>query len=267
MGKGKVFANLASMNDRKQQALLEALTPEIRAYLFPGWEPYAFREECSFGMACYELADEDMVFEACPTPKPAKAAQKPAPRKSLRLPRFGIAAAREAAQSQEDLDPKTAALLKEIERIQKEYNVSIEDLEILLGYRVTLSPLHITPAGKLFLPDFDNVEVRMDNVSKALYFLYLRHPKGVPFKDMESYREELLKIYGSICGRDNPEEIEKSIDHLVNPLGNALNVAASRIKIAFRNVISDRVARFYYINGTAREAKKIPLDRDLVIWL
>ena len=73
MGKGKVFANLASMNGRKQQALLEALTPEIRAYLFPGWEPYAFREERSFGMACYELADEDMVFEACPTPKPAMA--------------------------------------------------------------------------------------------------------------------------------------------------------------------------------------------------
>ena len=49
---------------------------------------------------------------------------------------------------------------------------------------------------------------------------------------MADYREELLSIYRSICGRDNPAEIEKSIDHLVNPLGNALNVAASRIKIA-----------------------------------
>ena len=66
--------------------------------------------------------------------------------------------------------------------------------------------------------------------------------------------------------KKSTDEIEKSIDHLVNPLGNALNVAASRIKIAFRNVVSDRVARFYYINGGAREAKKVPLDRDLVLW-
>jgi len=170
-------------------------------------------------------------------------------------------------EEMDELDPKTAALLKEIERIQKEYGVSIEEIELLLGYQVTLSPMHITRSGKLFLVDFNEVEVKLDNVSKALYFLYLKHPEGIPFKDVADHREELLSIYRSICGRDNPDEIEKSIDHLVNPLGNALNVAASRIKIAFRNVVSDRVAKFYYINGSAREAKKVPLDRDLVIWL
>lgn len=57
-------------------------------------------------------------------------------------------------------------------------------------------------------------------------------PFGHVLFDVADYREELLSIYRSICGRDNPAEIEKSIDHLVNPLGNALNVAASRIKIA-----------------------------------
>lgn len=173
----------------------------------------------------------------------------------------------EIRQNPDSLDSKTEALLKEIERIQKEYGVSIEDLEILLGYRVTLSRLQITQIGKLYLTEFNNVEVKMDNVSKALYILYLKHPEGIPFKEVGDHREELLSIYRSICGRDNPEEIEKSIDHLVNPLGNALNVAASRIKIAFRNVVSDRVAKFYYINGSAREAKKVPLDCDLVIWI
>ena len=84
----------------------------------------------------------------------------------------------------DELDPKTAALLKEIERIQKEYGVSIEEIELLLGYQVTLSPMHITRSGKLFLVDFNEVEVKMDNVSKALYFLYLKHPEGIPFKDV-----------------------------------------------------------------------------------
>jgi len=44
------------------------------------------------------------------------------------------------------------------------------------------------------------------------------------------------------------------------------SVNASRIKAAFRNVVSDRIARFYYLEGAAGEVKKVPLDRDLVIW-
>ena len=60
--------------------------------------------------------------------------------------------------------------------------------------------------------------------------------------------------------------MEKSIAILVDPFGDALNVNASRIKTAFRNAVSDRIARFYYINGAAGDIKKVPLDRDLVIW-
>ena len=248
-----------------RQIILDALSPEALAYLFPGW------------------VDEDMdvdVETGCPEP------ELPMPCGSAcfdldydaeeedRRPMFSIRGAakkmslepRVPKENPDKMDPKTEALLKEIERIRKEYGVSIEELEVLLGYTVTLSPLRITLSGKMYLEEFDDAEVKMDNVSKALFFLYLRHPEGIPFKEVGDHREELLAIYRSICGRDDPAEIEKSIDHLVNPLGNALNVAASRIKIAFRNVVSDRVARFYYINGGAREAKKVPLDRDLVLW-
>lgn len=106
----------------------------------------------------------------------------------------------------------------------------------------------------------------MPNVAKALFFLYLRHPEGLRFKDIANHKEELVRIYSSITGRDEPEEIEKSIDLLVDPFVNALNVNTSRIKTAFRNTVSDRIARFYYINGAAGDVKKVPLDRDLVIW-
>jgi len=243
-----------------RQILMERLSPEALYYLFPGWypdEPETGCPEPEFPMpceACFDLAEEAEEEERRPMFSIRGAAKK----MSLepRVPK----------ENPDELDPRTAALLKEIERIQKEFGVSIEELEVLLGYTVTLSPMHITRSGKLILVDFDEVEVKMDNVSKALYFLYLKHPEGITFKEVGDHREELLSIYRSICGRDDPAEIEKSIDHLVNPLGNALNVAASRIKIAFRNVVSDRVARFYYINGGAREAKKVPLDRDLVLW-
>ena len=136
----------------------------------------------------------------------------------------------------------------------------------MLGYTVKLSPIRITRGGKIFLSEYDDREVKMPNVSKALYFLYLRHPEGLRYKEIADHKDELLHIYENISGRDVPDEMEKSIDILVDPFGNALNVNASRIKTAFRNAVSDRIARFYYINGAAGDIKKVPLDRDLVIW-
>lgn len=166
----------------------------------------------------------------------------------------------------EALDPRTEQILAEIRRLQEKYGVSIDELEVMLGYTVKLSPIRITRSGKIFLSEYEYKEVKMPNVAKALYFLYLRHPEGLRYKEIADHKDELLQIYGNISGRDIPEEIEKSIALLVDPYGNALNVNASRIKTAFRNVVSDRIARFYYISGAAGDAKKVPLDRDLVLW-
>ena len=223
------------------ERLLDELTPDIRAYLFPGLPaPLVIREE-SFA----------------PAPAPSRTSRSRTARLETCAP---------APQEPDALDPRTEQILAEIRRLQEKYGVSIEDLDIILGYTVRLSHLSITHSGRIYLSDYDNVEVKMPNISKALYFLFLRHPEGLRFKDVADHKPELLQIYQLITGRDDPDEIEKSIDLLVDPLGNGLNVNASRIKTAFKNVISDRIARFYYLNGPAGEAKKVPLDRDLVIW-
>ena len=187
-------------------------------------------------------------------------------RKPALARRFAGECSASADSDPDALDPRTEEILAEIRRLQEKYGVSIEELELLLGYTVRLSRLRIMRSGRLFLTDYDGVEVKMPNIAKALYFLYLRHPEGLRYKDVADHREELLQLYGGISGRDDPEEIGRSIDLLADPFGNALNVNASRIKAAFRNVVSDRIARFYYLEGAAGEVKKVPLDRDLVIW-
>ena len=53
------------------------------------------------------------------------------------------------------------------------------------------------------------IRVKLPNISKALYFLYLRHPEGLRFKDISGHKDELLHLYGGITGRDGPAEIEK----------------------------------------------------------
>lgn len=163
-------------------------------------------------------------------------------------------------------DPRISAILSAWEKIEREFGITIEDLDLILGYRVKLSRLSITTAGRILLSDFRNQEVKMDDLTKAIYYYYLRHPDGATLKELHEHQDEILKYYSGIIGRDDMDGIRKSIENLLDPYANNLNVSMSRIKKTFRDVVGDRVARFYYIEGRSGEPRKIHLDRDLVIW-
>ena len=108
----------------------------------------------------------------------------------------------------------------------------------------------------------------MPTLSKTLYFFYLRHPEGVPFKLLDNHKEELFQIYKRITNRDDIDALRKSIDYLVDPQYNSINEKASRIKTAFVNEFDDNIAQNYYISlhDTAVALnRRIALDRNLVI--
>lgn len=172
-----------------------------------------------------------------------------------------------AAESECDLDPKTKALLDEIEAIKVKYGITIEELEAVLSYRVKLSHLRITRHKEIILDDFDHREVKMDALTKSIFLLYLKHPEGIRYKELCDHRSELEEIYLSISGRSDMYSIRKSIDDLTDPItSNSINEKVSRAKKAFREVVDVRIARFYYIDGRQGAAKRIALDRSLVIW-
>lgn len=166
-----------------------------------------------------------------------------------------------------ELDPRVQAIIEAWERIERQFGVTIQDVEILLGYRVKLSHLHITRSGKIILSDWEGApEVKMDDITKAIYFYFLRHPEGTSIKGLQSHEDEILGYYMSITGRDNPEQIRYSLHNHLNPYGNSINVSISRIKKAFKDIVGDRIAKFYYVDGRYGEIRKIALDRDLVLW-
>ena len=172
-----------------------------------------------------------------------------------------------AAESECDLDPKTKALLDEIEAIKVKYGITIEELEAVLSYRVKLSHLRITRHKEIILDDFDHRVVKMDALTKSIFLLYLKHPEGIRYKELCDHRSELEEIYLSISGRSDMDSIRKSIDDLTDPItSNSINEKVSRAKKAFREVVDVRIARFYYIDGRQGAAKRIALDRSLVIW-
>ena len=168
----------------------------------------------------------------------------------------------------QDLEPddQTKAILAEIERLQRKYGITIEELEAVIAFRVKLSRLRITEKKAIVLEDFDHKEVKMDTLTKAVFLLYLKHPEGIRYKELSDYQQELEEIYSSITGREDLDSIRKSVSDLCDPLNNSINEKVSKVKKAFKDVVNEHTARFYYIDGKKGTAKRIALDRSLVLW-
>lgn len=159
-------------------------------------------------------------------------------------------------------------LIEEVrERIAKlrQRGVSQYILEQLIHPDDRLSHLVITKDFRILLPDYNNMEIKMEPLVKAVYLLFLNHPEGILFKHLPDYREELAHIYNKIKPLGLTDRALQSIEDVTNPLLNSINEKCARIRGAFVGQFDDHMARHYYIDGLRGEAKKIALPRDLVI--
>ena len=59
---------------------------------------------------------------------------------------------------------------------------------------------------------------------------------------------------------------EQSIRDVTNPCNNSINEKCARIREAFVQNFDDRLAKNYYITGKRGEAKRIVLDKSMIIW-
>jgi hypothetical protein len=139
-------------------------------------------------------------------------------------------------------------------------------LEQLIHPDDRLSKLVITKDFRLILPDYNNMEIKLEPLAKAVYLLFLNHPEGILFKYLPDYREELAKIYNRLKPTGLTDRAIQSIEDVTNPLLNSINEKCARIRGAFVGQFDDHIAKHYYIDGHRGEAKKIDLPRDLVIW-
>jgi len=137
-------------------------------------------------------------------------------------------------------------------------------LDEIQGATKKLSSLFITNDYRIFLKDYDMKEVVMSPLPKSVFILFLRHPEGIPFKQLADYHDELLSIYRNITVHENIDRIMESIRALTDPLNDSINEKCSRIRAAFLDVIVDDLAEHYYVTGMKGKPKKIILDRSLV---
>lgn len=171
----------------------------------------------------------------------------------------------------DDLGEKEQEIAKEIlDRLEKLRCMGLNNLILnqILFPEIQLSHLKITANYQIYLSDYGDYEIKMPTLSKTLYFLYLRHPEGIPFKRLSEYKKELYDIYNRITTRSDTEAMQGSIDKLVDATENSVNEKCSRIRMAFVQHIDETIAKHYYITtkeGTLTLNKLICLDRNLVV--
>ena len=168
-----------------------------------------------------------------------------------------------------DRDPEMAYAL-EIIRRRRPTGALRQLIEEALSEGAVLSPLVIDSHYDLVLPKYNGMTIHLRPMEKTVYFLYLRHPEGIAFKDISDHAEEIGDIYGSVTKSSEPDTIYESVSRLTDPMRGSLDTQRSRITRAIKNAFvtefDESLAQNYIISGKAGEPMRITLPRDLVEW-
>ena len=168
-------------------------------------------------------------------------------------------------QDDENIDDLLEEVRERIARLRQR-GISEYILEQLIHPDDRLSRMVITKDWRIMLPDYNDMEIKMEPLVKAVYLLFLQHPEGIAFKRLPDYRQELTEIYARLRPLGLSERAMQSIEDVNNPLLNSINEKCARIRGAFLSQFDDHMAKSYYIDGIRGEAKKISLPRGLVTW-
>lgn len=171
-------------------------------------------------------------------------------------------------QKEDALKAIQAQILDYVRIYQADPKELIETLlkgKIVIGQNNGLSPLVVNKDMKIVLPYYNEVEVKMPAMCRAIYILFLKHPEGIALRNIGDHRAELENIYSIVMPGRSEERAREAIDNLVNPMSNTLNEYISKIKRCFKTcIIDDELADKYCITGKKTEPYKITLDPSLI---
>lgn len=130
-----------------------------------------------------------------------------------------------------------------------------------------LSPIHVSGDMRIFLPGFNEMELRMTPLSRTVYILFLCHPEGIRMKDIDNYASELSEIYSMVRPGIDDQALNDSVADLVDLAGDSLQQKLSMTRRAIRRQILDpKMSEPYLIKGSRGRPFKIGIDpSDIVL--
>lgn len=211
----------------------------------------------------------------CAGSSPFKWLNKPAPQKrreeeSRREESMAESRLVEAAEDarREMVDRIAAIVLDYVTRFHT--MPELGELETAVKGKIVLrqegfSPVVVNGDLRVVLPDYNEMELPLRPLPRAVYLLFLRHPEGIVLKDIASFRDELEQIYAIVMpGRD--EKIARaSIRELTTPGNDLLRQKISVInRIVKSRILNSSLAFVYQITGQRGNPYGIHLDSSLV---
>lgn len=146
----------------------------------------------------------------------------------------------------------------------------IEQIEEILRGKLsiatnTLSPIVVNRDFKIFLPAYNELELRFPPLLRTLYILFLNHPEGIVLKHISDYRNEIEDIYILIKPGGSDDLMTSSINELCDPLSDSLRQKLSKVnRIVRSSILNPELAENYTIDGERGQAYRIKLDHSQV---
>ena len=117
---------------------------------------------------------------------------------------------------------------------------------------------------RIYFPAYGNLELNLNPKQRAIYCFFLRHPEGVRLVELVDHRSEIGALYHRFSNFGSIEEIEESLNLLLDPLDNNLNETLSRIRSTIKRTLGPRISPNYQIVGSRGEPYRINLDAELI---
>jgi hypothetical protein len=102
---------------------------------------------------------------------------------------------------------------------------------------------------RIVLPHFDNLEIQLSHLTKAVYILFYNNPYGINIKELYNYKKELENLYSKISNQLDYDKMMQSIEDLVKPESKAIYTHISRIKSAFYKQMDFVYAKNFIVAG------------------
>ncbi|EKT4553224.1 hypothetical protein JE945_002413 [Flavobacterium psychrophilum] len=120
---------------------------------------------------------------------------------------------------------------------------------------------------RILLPNFNNIEIQLSHLTKAVYMLFYNNPQGINIKKLYQYKQQIISLYAGISNQLDYDKMLQSIDDLIKPDSKAIYTHISRIKAAFYKQMDYKFADKFIVTSAnfGNDFKFIPILKDKIV--
>ena len=134
----------------------------------------------------------------------------------------------------------------------------------------TPSPLLIDPTNlSVTLVRHDRVINFNGVLPHCIYILYLKHPEGIPYEELEQHVEALIDHYDTIKGTKSRQQLLQSFSVLTDHRDRSrLNQEVSKLRRSVKEAVGEKLLPLYMWDAGREAPKVIPIagQPGMVVW-